>query len=337
MEDAINILQLNNMKIVFVVDEESRLLGTITDGDVRRSILTGKVLSTSVDKIMNSSPSFVSQAEAEDEIYMSTIHAKHRYLPVLNSSRQILSVKSRDSSLKEKKENWVFIMAGGFGKRLKPYTDNTPKPMLLVGGKPILERIILNFVDHGFSKFIISTHYKSSVITEYFGDGSSRNITVQYTYEDKPLGTAGALGLVERIPELPLIIMNGDLLTKVNFEQLLSFHQKTLSKATICVKKHEIQVPYGTVEFTGNQVTAQKEKPIIPFFINAGIYVLEPQLLKNIEKNAYKDMPNFLSEMSDIGSNISAFPIHEYWLDMGSLSEYRRAQEDYQIHFGNFD
>ena len=212
---------------------------------------------------MNSSPSFVSQAEAEDEIYMSTIHAKHRYLPVLNSSRQILSVKSRDSSLKEKKKTG-FYYGCGFGKRLKPYTDNTPKPMLLVGGKPILERIILNFVEHGFSKFIISTHYKSSVIKEYFGDGSSRNITVRYTYEDKPLGTAGALGLVERIPELPLIIMNGDLLTKVILNNYYHFTKNLIESHYLRQKARDTD-SYGTVEFTGNQVTAQKEKPIIPF------------------------------------------------------------------------
>ena len=231
-------------------------------------------------------------------------------------------------------DNPVFIMAGGFGTRLKPLTDNCPKPLLKLGGKPILETIIENFIASGFHRFYISTHYLPEQIEAYFGDGAEWGVEISYVHEDTPLGTAGALGLLPKdISNLPIIMMNGDLLTKVDFELLLNFHTEQQGIATMCVTEYEYQVPYGVVTLQDHQLESMIEKPLQKYFVNAGIYVVTPELIKQVERNQVVDMPSLLEGEIDRGEKVSVFPVHEYWLDIGKFNDFNQAQIDIEKEF----
>jgi NDP-sugar pyrophosphorylase family protein len=220
-------------------------------------------------------------------------------------------------------------MAGGFGKRLKPLTDSTPKPLLKVGNKPILENILEQFIATGFHKFYISTHYKAEMVREYFGDGSNWNVSIEYIHEETPLGTAGGLGLLpNNLTKLPILVMNGDLLTKVNFEQLLNFHLQEGGAATMCVREYDFQVPYGVIKADGRRIISIQEKPIQSFFVNAGIYVLNPSILDAVDGKNYLDMTQLLEDKIENDEQVNLFPIHEYWLDIGGSKQFDRAQKD---------
>ena len=226
-------------------------------------------------------------------------------------------------------ENPVLIMAGGFGTRLKPLTDRCPKPMLKVGDKPLLEIAISNFILAGFSNFYLSTHYMPEQIKDYFGDGSKWNINITYLHEDTPLGTGGAVGMLPKeIPALPTIVMNGDILTKVDFQLLLRFHEENQSDATMCVREYDYQIPYGVINGEGNKITQMTEKPIQRFFVNAGIYVINPELINKVEPNVYVDMPSLLESKIAENGNVLMYPIHEYWLDIGRMDDFKQAQVD---------
>jgi NDP-sugar pyrophosphorylase family protein len=257
-----------------------------------------------------------------------------RYIPILNGQNKIQSIQTaEDFQKKDLKDNWVFLMAGGLGERLYPLTQTKPKPLLTVGNKPILENILESFIDHGFRNFFVSVNYKANMIEDYFGDGRKWGVEIQYIRESKPLGTGGSLGLLPNVPEKPIIMMNGDILTKVNFEKLLDFHHKNNSIATMCIRKYDYQIPYGTVVVDNQKVTSIIEKPIHNFFVNAGIYVLEPEILNGMKKNLYQDMPNLLEKLMQNKKQVSAFPLHEYWLDIGQMDDLERAQSDYIIEF----
>ncbi|PCI63819.1 MAG: alcohol dehydrogenase [Gammaproteobacteria bacterium] len=226
-------------------------------------------------------------------------------------------------------ENPIFIMAGGFGTRLKPLTDHCPKPMLKVGDKPILETLLLRFRRAGFQNFYISTHYLPEVITNYFGDGSSLGINITYINEDKPLGTGGALGLLpSELIELPTILINGDILTTLDFSKLLEFHSSNKACATMCVREYEYKIPYGVIESEGISIKKMVEKPTHRYSVNAGIYVLEPSLIHSVEKNVYIDMPSLLEEKLGENENVNHYTFHDYWLDIGQTDDYHRAQLD---------
>jgi NDP-sugar pyrophosphorylase family protein len=230
-----------------------------------------------------------------------------------------------------KHNNPVFIMAGGFGTRLRPLTDETPKPMLKVGAKPILERIIESFVKAGFHEFYISIHYKADMVRDYFGSGEKWGVDITYIREDEPLGTAGALKLLpDSMSDLPIILMNGDILTNVNYRNLLEFHEENASTATVCVKEYDIQVPYGVVEGNDYLVTEIVEKPVQRFLVNAGIYVLDQSILSQRNNTGYLEMPSLLDGLIKSDKKVTMFPIHEYWIDIGQMEEYERAQEEVQ-------
>jgi NDP-sugar pyrophosphorylase family protein len=219
-------------------------------------------------------------------------------------------------------------MAGGFGTRLYPLTKNTPKPLLKVGNKPLLEIIIEQFISCGFHNFYVSTHFKSEQIRDYFKDGKSYNVSIKYVHEDVPMGTAGSLGLLpNNLTNLPIIVMNGDLLTRVDFKNLLDFHSKHNSKATMCVREYDFEVPYGVVEVDNYSVKDIKEKPVHSFFVNAGIYVLNRSLIDKVDGKSYLDMTDFLEKELNNGG-VNAFPVHEYWLDIGQIDEYERANRE---------
>jgi len=237
---------------------------------------------------------------------------------------------AKDASSISLHDNPILIMAGGFGTRLKPLTDNCPKPMLHVGNKPILEWQIDMFSDQGFNNFFISTHYSPEKIENFFGDGSNKGINITYIHEEVPLGTGGALGLLPKnIAKKPLIVINGDILTKIDFTKVLDFHNKQELDATMCVREYEYQVPFGVIDGDGYDISGMTEKPINRFFINAGVYVINNSIIDKVEHNTHINLPTLLMQQINKGKKIMKFPIYEYWLDIGRMGDFERAQADY--------
>ena len=329
IESAIEVLDKEPPRIVLIISQIGRLVGTVTDGDIRRAMIKKLPLNTNLERIMSKNPRVVNNRE--DSINILAIMKKESLLqvPVVDDNFNVVGLETLQHLLEGNKyDNPVFIMAGGFGKRLRPLTDNVPKPMLKIGDKPILEIILRQFVDYGFHDFYISTHYKANIVKEHFGDGSSFGVSIKYVHEDKPLGTAGALSLLPKNNlELPILMMNGDLLTKVNFEQLLNFHDDNGEEASICVREYDFQVPYGVIEANGHYVKNIVEKPMHKFFVNAGIYVINQSVLDLLD-GGYLDMTQLLESIIYQGGRVSMFPLHEYWLDIGQIEHFNQAQVD---------
>jgi dTDP-glucose pyrophosphorylase len=331
MQSAITVLNNESLRIVMIIDSNDCLVGTVTDGDIRRALGKHLPMDTLVSDFMQKNPVTCNEKQNRKEIISMMKYRDILQIPIVDRNNKIVGLETVKSLLEEKKlDNPVFLMAGGFGKRLRPLTNDTPKPLLKVGKKPILETMINKFIDFGFQNFYISTHYKSEMINKYFGNGDKWGVSIEYVHEEKPLGTAGSLGLLpDNLPNLPILIMNGDLLTKVNFRNLLEFHERQKNTSTICVREYDFKVPYGVVMFDDDKISSIVEKPIHKFFVNAGIYVLNRSLIENIDSNSYLDMPNLLNKLvSDNDQNISTYPIHEYWLDIGRMAEYKQAQID---------
>jgi dTDP-glucose pyrophosphorylase len=330
MQLAIETLNSESSRIIMVVDDEGRLAGTVTDGDIRRALVRHLTFDTKLSEFMFRKPTVRTVSDDRDTILDIMKKRDLLHVPVVDDEGRIVGLEGLRYLLEKKKyDNPVLLMAGGFGKRLLPLTEDTPKPLLKVGGKAILETILEQFVEAGFHNFYISTHYKAEMVRAHFGNGSDRNVTIKYVHEKEPLGTAGALGLLPKeMPELPLIMMNCDLLTKINFEQLLSFHAEQGGDATMCVREYDFQVPYGVIKAKGHQITNIVEKPVHKFFVNAGVYVLNPIILSTIDGESYIDMPNMLESKIEKGGNVNMFPVHEYWLDIGQMEQFAQAQQD---------
>jgi len=328
LESAIEVLDKAALRIALVVDDEGRLQGTLTDGDVRRALLKHMSLATPVSEVMNANPRTAEQSWTESRILAVMEQYELLQMPVVDSQGRLVGLENLHDLLnKHRHDNPVFLMAGGFGTRLRPLTNNCPKPMLRVGDKPILEQILLNFVEAGFHRFYISTHYMPEVIREYFGNGDKWGVTIQYVHEEEPLGTGGALGLLphDEINE-PMFMMNGDLLTSLNLHSFLEFHESHGSLATMCVREYEHQVPYGVITSEGTRIRSMVEKPVQRFFINAGIYLLAPELVKSVIPGTRIDMPTLLEQQIEKDKPVNMFPIHEYWLDIGRMDDFHKAQ-----------
>ena len=330
LKTAIQILHSGGLRIALVVDSNNKLLGTVTDGDIRRSLIKHVTMDCAIKEVMNDSPITALESDSPD-LVMSMMRDKSLlHIPLVSKDGILVGLEVLHHMLENKKyDNPVFLMAGGFGTRLQPLTEKKPKPLLSVGSRPILETIISQFIDAGFYNFYISTHYKAEMIRNHFGDGSDWGVNIKYLHEDSPLGTAGALGLLpDNFTKLPIIMMNGDLLTKVNFERLLDFHHEQGNIATMCIREYDFQVPYGVVSIKNQCIFSIEEKPVQKFFVNAGIYVIEPKLINSIDGNTYIDMTNLLENQIEKGECVSAFPIHEYWLDIGMKNEYEQANRE---------
>lgn len=331
LASAIKVLNNSSFRIGMIADEDGKLLGTITDGDIRRSLIKHLGMDTNVTVIMCKNPVCTYLGEDKAAVLARMRQKDVLQIPVLDDAGKIIDLKTLHSIIDNtrKYDNVVFLMAGGFGKRLMPLTDKMPKPLLKVGEKPILETIISQFKASGFWRFVISTHYKANMIQDYFADGKKWDVQISYVYENEPLGTAGALSLLsENFTELPILMMNGDLLTKVNYEEILNFHNQCGGMATMGVREYDFQVPYGVVQAQDHLVQNIVEKPIQRFFVNAGIYVLSPELLKTIGRQVAIDMPVLLKKQIKSGFAVNMFPIHEYWLDIGRINEFKQAQID---------
>lgn len=330
IEQAIQTIDQGGARIALVVDVSGKLLGTVTDGDVRRAIIGHKSLSDNVTSAMNSAPRTMKQPQDRQKAValMSQHHIVQ--MPIVDDDGRAVGIELLDPAGSEKRQdNWVLLLAGGFGKRLRPLTDACPKPMLNVGGKPILQSIIESFVNLGFHKFYISVHFMPEMIKNHFGSGEDLNVTIRYIDEEIPLGTAGSLSLMQDIGDLPVIVMNGDLLSRVNYLDLLKFHKENVAVATVCSREFSYEVPFGVVKFEGYDVREIVEKPLNKCFVSAGIYVIEPSVIASMQRGAAIDMPDLLQNLIDDKQRVSTFPIHEYWLDIGRFADYERANRDF--------
>lgn len=333
LRQAMVCIDTGAMQIALVVDAGRKLVGTISDGDVRRAVLRGVSLEVPARDVMNPSPTVTRVGEDRD-VLIATMHAKqlHR-IPVVDADGRLIGLETLDDLIRPvPKDNIVVLMAGGLGSRLRPLTEDRPKPMILVGGRPILETILLNFIESGFHRFYITVNYMAAMIMEYFGDGSRWGVSIQYIRETEKLGTAGALSLLPEKPASPLIVMNGDLLTKTNFGMLIDFHASHRSAATMCVREYDFQVPYGVVKLEDHRLVAIEEKPVHRFFVNAGIYVLSPEAVEQIP-GGYYDMPALFERLVSMDMDASVFPVREYWLDIGHLADLEKANGDFKALF----
>ena len=334
MGKAVKVLEENRvLGIALVIDKHRKLLGTVTDGDIRRAIIGHCGMDTPVEQLMNNSPAVVTARDGKEKIDHVMAEKYITRLPVVNDDGIIIGLIGQDSGLTSGcYDNSILLMAGGFGRRLHPLTESIPKPLLKVAEKPILEAIVDQLSEQGFKRLFMSLHYRGEMIKNYFGDGSAWNVTIEYLEENSPLGTAGALSLVNSENAVyPLIVINGDLMTRINYGRLLEFHKEQGGVATLCVKEYEHQIPYGVVEVERGEVSLINEKPSHKCFVNAGIYVLDEAVVNTVDENHPLAMTDLLSSLVAGGERVNAYPIHEYWLDIGRLSEYRRATKDVEL------
>ena len=333
LRDVLAAVERNGEGIALVVDGDRRLVGIVTDGDVRRAILANDDFGQTVErflghktaKIGSKKPLTAPVGTSGDELERLMRVRLVRHLPLLDADGRVAGLAlqsrlSRDHKLPVR----AVVMAGGFGTRLRPLTDDTPKPMLSVGGKPIIEHIVDQLRDAGIRRLNVATHFHPEKIRDHLGDGSRFGVALSYTQEEEPLGTAGALGLVSEVDE-PLLVINGDIVTAVDFRALHDFHRETRSDLTVGVRKYDVLVPFGVIEAEDTRVTGLTEKPTFSFFINAGIYLLEPHALGLIPKGRRYDMTDLIRDLIGQGATVTRFPIHEDWIDIGQHKDLMRA------------
>jgi len=334
IKQAFETIDKGALKIAIVVNKNKQVIGTISDGDIRRALLKNYTLDDSIENIYFKTPFLANQNDSKQHIIKEAISRQLYQVPVVDKNNYLIDIVDIAKALKtRKRKNKVILMAGGLGTRLHPLTLDTPKPLLKVGDKPILQTIIEKFASSGFEDIILSVNYKANMIKEYFKDGKELGVNISYIQEEKRLGTAGALSLLEDIPKEPFFVMNADLLTNIDFENFLDFHMIQKSLATMAVRDQEYQIPYGVVTTQDSKILSIEEKPTYKYFVNAGIYLLSPEVLKYIPKDTFFDMPTLFDTLIKEQKNILSFPIHEYWLDIGRMEELQKAQNEY---FGVF-
>ncbi len=334
IREALRIIDTGAMKIAIVVDADGKLIGTLTDGDIRRGLLKGMELSDPIRDIYNNQPISVKISDPKEKIIELAISRRVYQIPVIDEDGRVIRLAEIDQLIKQEKHpNTVVLMAGGLGSRLRPLTIDTPKPMLPVGGKPILETVISRFRKQGFSKFVIALNYKGDMIRNYFGNGSTMGVEITYLEENQRMGTAGALGLMERAPNESFFVMNADILTLVDFESLMDFHIRNSADATMCIREYGMEVPYGVVRLNKDNIVSIEEKPIQQFYVNAGIYVLTPEIMDLIPKGLPLDMTGLFEQAVGKGMTTLSFPIREFWMDIGKPEDYERANFDYNRLF----
>lgn len=331
LQQVISSLDETALQIALVVSADGTLLGTITDGDIRRGLLRGLTLGSAIDEIIYREPLVVPPQWGRDTVLQLMQANKVHQLPVVDEGRRVVGLHLWDDLMvPSQRPNPMVIMAGGQGTRLRPHTENCPKPMLPVGGKPMLEHIIERARAEGFQRFVLAIHYLGQMIEDHFGDGSRWQVQIDYLREESPLGTAGAIGLLSPRPEVPLLVSNGDVLTDIRYGELLDFHCRHGSVATMAVRQHEWQHPFGVVRTKGVDIIGFEEKPIARSHINAGIYVLDPDALDALSVGEHCDMPTLFSRLQERGARTIVYPMHEPWLDVGRVADYSSAQENMQ-------
>lgn len=335
IREAMQVIDKQARGIALLVNSEGRLEHTITDGDIRRAILEGTSLETPVSDLLarkasSPYPTPMMAAAGTDRAVLLKLMQDNtlRQLPLTDERGVVVDLVTLGDLLPEQPlPVKAVIMAGGFGKRLAPLTDDLPKPMLPVGGRPLIERTVEQLRESGIKRINITTHYKPEKITEHFGDGDDFGVEIKYLAEERPLGTAGALGLMET-PEEPLLVINGDILTSIDYRSLFDYHREHEAELTIGVRQYRLQVPYGVVEGDGSRVQCIREKPEVNFLINAGIYLLEPSVLAHVHGDQRIDMTTLIETLIADGRRVVSYPVVEYWLDIGQHDEYEQAQTD---------
>ena len=332
IEEAIRNLDVVAIKIVLVVDGSGTFVGTVSDGDIRRGILRGLDLSSPITEVIHRNSLVVPPQMSRELVLQLMVANKVQQVPVLNERQHVVGLHLWDViGAPAERSNLMVIMAGGVGKRLLPHTENCPKPLLPVAGRPILEHIIERAYGEGFRSFVLSIHYLGNMIEDYFGTGERLGVRIEYLREKAPLGTAGALSLLTTRPEQPFIVTNGDVLTDIRYGELLDFHLSHAATATMAVRLYEWRHPFGVVHTRGGEIIGFEEKPVSRSHINAGVYALEPSALDLLERDQQCDMPNLFERLRDASRRTVAYPVHEPWLDVGrptDLEKARAAQTD---------
>lgn len=329
IQEAIKLIDKGEMQIALVSDKSNHLLGTITDGDIRRSLIHGATLEESIDNVMNKNPIIAKKNSTKQELVSIMQSNKIHQIPIVDDDNSILDLLILDELIMSKlRQNTIVIMCGGKGKRLGKYTENCPKPMLDIRGKPMLEHIIERAKENGFKNFILAINHLGNMIEDYFKNGSDWKISIEYLRETEPLGTAGALSLIKDIPSEPIVVVNGDVMSNINFGEMIDYHEERQAFATMAVRQHEVQNPFGEVKTMEGKIVGFEEKPIYASYINAGIYIIEPTSLKLLKKNKLCDMPNFFMQIKNNSENVIVYPMNESWLDLGSPNDLLWAREN---------
>lgn len=329
LEEVVKNLDWSGLQIVLVLNVMGRLVGTITDGDIRRALLRGVALGGPASVVMNSSPQYIEEGDSLDRKLLS-IKPDSRviHLPILDFEGRVVGMfLSEQFEMQVKIDNLVVIMAGGAGKRMRPLTENCPKAMLQIGEKPILEHVLDRFIGEGYVNFCFSVHYMAEMIKMHFEDGAKWGVNISYINESTPLGTAGALALLSRTPDGPILVTNCDVLTDIRCTHLLNYHLEHKAVATMAVREYEWTHPFGVVELVNQKIVSIVEKPTYRSYVNAGIYVLDPKVLDEIEKNSYLDMTDLFSALNNKDMLTVAYPTHEYWFDVGRPADFHIATE----------
>lgn len=329
IRDAIENLNSSALQIVLVVTEDNRLLGTITDGDIRRGLLRGFNLASSIEDIMHRQPLVVPDDMQKDVVVQLMKANKIHQLPVVDIQNHVVGLHVLDEiNSAAMRSNVMVIMAGGKGMRLRPYTESCPKPMLELSGKPMLEHIIERAKTEGFRHFVLAIHYLGHVIEDYFQDGSLWDVSINYIREKQPLGTAGALSLMQDIaPNNAFVVTNGDVITDIRYGEILDFHKRHAADATMAVRLYEWKNPFGVVHTEGLNIIGFEEKPVSHTYINSGVYVLNPEALALLTVDEYCDMPVLFEKLHSKKNKTIVYPMHEPWLDVGSHVDLQLAKE----------
>lgn len=329
IQQAIFSLETSSTQIVLVVSEGNKLVGTLTDGDIRRAFLKGLKLDNAIDDVIHTSPLAVPPEMSRDLVLQLMQINKIHQLPIVDQEGSVVGLHVWDFMFAPKAiANMMLIMAGGKGTRLRPHTENCPKPMLEVVGKPMLQHIIEKAKGDGFQNFVISLNYLGHMIEEHFGDGSKYGVRIDYLREDAPLGTAGCLSLLPNIPDLPFIVTNGDVLTDIQYNEFLDYHSRHGASATMAVRQYEMQNQFGVVQTKGVEIEGFEEKPVYRSHVNAGIYVLEPRVLKHLEHQQHCDMPTLFGRIKENLGKTIVYPMHEPWLDVGRPEDLIKANSE---------
>ena len=330
VKTAIQNLDSYGLQIIIIVDENGVLEGTLSDGDIRRGLLKDVSLDDPIADLVNRNPMVVPKNLNLDMVFRIMIANKVRQIPIVNAENKAVGLHIWDRMKKyETKPNTLVIMAGGKGTRLRPHTEDCPKPMLHIAGKPMMEHIIKKAVGEGFRSFVISLGYLGHVIEDYFGDGKKLGIEIGYIREDEPLGTAGALSLLENSYPHPIVVTNGDVITDVQYAKVLEFHIQNQALATMAVHPYEWQNPFGVVNMKGVDIIGFEEKPVISSHVNAGVYALSAESLNYLPRDEYCDMPTLFEILRLKQKKVVAYPMHEEWIDVGHPADLQAVNDSH--------
>ncbi len=321
-----------------MVDEQLQLIGTVTDGDIRRGIIRGADLTSPIESLMNRRPITAAQNTPDDELLFLMTNRSIKHLPVVDRQMRVVRlVQLKDLISRKPRPNLAVIMAGGLGSRLGEITRETPKPLLPVGGRPILAIIIEQLRRHGIENVFVSINYKAEKIRGYFAEHPVTGVNLSFLEEEKFLGTAGSLSLLPERPAEPFILMNGDILSPINFGSLLEFHQTGAKPLTVCTREFNFQIPYGVLQMRGDELIDIEEKPSHSIFINAGVYVVEPAMLDHVMPGEKLDMPDLIKLAISRLGGVSCYPVSEFWLDIGNPHDYSKARDSFASLAGQYE